>query len=298
MEHRPTLTGRTIGFIGLGLMGRPMAINLHRAGARLTIHNRSRAVVDELAAMGMTPASGPRDVARHADIVILMLPDTPTVEAVITGPDGVIAGLRHGATVVDMSTTDLLATRHLADLVHGAHGHYVDAPVSGGEIGAREATLAIMAGGSQSAFAGVLPVFRVLGRNITHVGDVGAGQVAKAANQIIVALTIGAVAEAFALARGAGVDPAKVRDALRGGFADSRILDLHGERMVRGDFRPGGRSVTQLKDLDQALALAAELGLDLPALRLSRSLFRRLVDRGDGDLDHSALIRLFDTAGQ
>lgn len=287
------LTGLDAGVIGLGLMGRPMALNLHRAGARVTVHNRSRGPVEALAAAGLEPAETPRAVAQAADTIILMVSDTPAVEAVLTGPDGVIEGLRPGSLVIDMGTTEVPATRRLAALVRAAGGDYLDAPVSGGQIGAETATLTIMAGGTETAFARALPVFRVLGQRITHVGETGAGQIAKAANQLIVGLTIGAVAEALTLAEAAGAGPARVREALEGGFAWSRVMELHGRRMIEGDFRPGAKVATQLKDLRQADGLAAACGLDLPALKLNRALYQTLADRGEGDLDHSALIRLF-----
>ncbi len=288
------LSGQTIGFIGLGLMGRPMARNLREAGAELVIHNRSRGPVDELAAEGMAPASCPREVAERTPVVILMLLDTPAVEAVLSGGDGVIAGLRPGALVIDMGTTAVTATRRFAALVADAGGAYVDAPVSGGQVGAEAGTLSIMAGGGEAAFARAEPIFRVLGGRVTHVGAVGAGQVAKTANQVIVALTIGAVAEALTLAKRAGVDPGRVREALDGGFASSRILELHGKRMVEGDFTPGGRAKTQLKDVVQAMELAGELGLDLPATALSRDLYARMVEAGWGDLDHAGLIKVIE----
>ncbi|WP_051340743.1 NAD(P)-dependent oxidoreductase [Azospirillum halopraeferens] len=290
---RPDLTGRTIGFIGLGLMGKPMVRHLAARGARPVIHSRSRGPVEELAGEGMTPADTPAAVAAAADTVVLMLTDTPAVEAVTEGPGGLLEGLRPGALVIDMGTTAVAATRRLAEVVAGRGGALVDAPVSGGTVAAEAATLTIMAGGEEAAVRRAWPLFAAMGRRITHVGGPGAGQVAKAANQVIVALSIGAVAEALALARAAGVDPARVREAIRGGFAESRILELHGERMVTGNYTPGGRSSVQLKDLNQALALAAESGIDLPAVTLSRTLYERLVDRGDGGLDHAALYRLF-----
>lgn len=287
------LAGTAVGFIGLGLMGKPMARALARADASLVVHNRSRAVVDELVGEGMAAAASPADVARRAQIVILMLPDTPSVERVVDGEGGLLPALGAGHLVIDMSTTRPTVTRRLAALVAERGAEWLDAPVSGGQVGAEQATLAIMAGGSEQAFARARPLFQAMGRTITHVGGIGAGQIAKIANQIIVALTIGAVAEALTLARAAGVDPARVRDALAGGFADSRILELHGARMIKGDFTPGGRSETQLKDLEQALEVAHDLGLELPALTLTRDRFRQLVEAGDGGLDHSALIRLF-----
>jgi len=289
-----TLDGQPIGFIGLGLMGRPMAENLREAGASLTIFNRSRGVVDELARTGMTPADSPRAVAEAAPVTVLMVSDTPAVEAVMAGPEGVLDGLRPGDLVVDMGTTAVAVTRALGERVRAAGGEYVDAPVSGGEIGARTGTLTIMAGGEAAAVERAMPVMRAMGERITHVGAVGAGQVAKAANQVIVGLTIGAVAEALALARRAGVDPAKVRQALRGGFADSRILELHGERMIERAFAPGGKARTQRKDIAQALELAREAGIDLPALALNLELWDRMIENGWGELDHSALIKLFE----
>ncbi len=291
-----TLFGTTVGFIGLGLMGKPMARHLARAGARMVIHNRSRAVVDELAREGMEPATSPADLARRvADgVIVVCVPDTPSVEAVLFGREGLASGLRAGALVVDMGTTAVPATRDFADRIRARGGDYVDAPVSGGEVGAIAGDLTIMAGGSPAGFARAEPLFRVMGRTITHVGEVGAGQIAKAANQLIVGLTIGAVAEALTLAKRAGVDPGKVREALMGGFAASRILDLHGRRMVEGTFEPGGRAATQRKDIAQTVDLADELGVDLPAARLNLSLWDRMLAQGDGDLDHSGLIRIYE----
>lgn len=288
------LTGTTIGFIGLGLMGKPMAINLHRAGAQMVISNRSRGAVEELAALGMQPATSPQEVGERAGIVILMLSDTPAVDQVLLGPAGLIQGLKPGSLVIDMGTTAVLATRTFGQQVMAAGSDYLDAPVSGGQLGAEQASLTIMAGGSEAAMARARPVLAVLGRRITHVGDLGAGQVAKAANQVIVGLTIGAVAEALLLAKRAGVDPARVREALMGGFAASRILELHGERMIEGRFEPGGKVTTQHKDLSQALELAAALDLELPATALNRQLYQRLIDQGGGSLDHSALIQVLE----
>lgn len=292
------LDGQTIGFIGLGLMGRPMCRNLKAAGAELVIYNRGRAPLEELAGQGMSPAETPREVAERAPVIILMVSDTAAVEAVLGAADGaadgVIAGLAPGALVIDMGTTAVTATRALASLVADSGGAYLDAPVSGGQVGAEAGSLSIMAGGEAASYTRAEPIFRVLGGRVTHVGDTGAGQVAKTANQIIVALTIGAVAEALTLAKRAGVDPAKVREALDGGFASSRILELHGKRMVADDFTPGGRAKTQLKDMVQAMYLAAELGLALPATELSRDLYTRMVEAGWGDLDHSGLIKVIE----
>ena len=295
------LTGTSIAFIGLGLMGKPMARNLHRAGAAMTVASRSPGPVDELAGDGMTAAGSAAEAAAaigSAGIIILMLPDTPAVEAVVADDANesrsILVGLQPGALVVDMGTTDALVTRDLAAKVEAAGGHYVDAPVSGGQIGAEAGDLVIMAGGSEADIARAMPVFGVLGKQTTRVGDVGAGQVAKACNQIIVGLNIGAVAEALALAGAAGVDPAKVREALKGGFADSRILEVHGQRMIDRTFAPGGKSTTQRKDMDQGLALGRAVGLDLPATALGRDLYDMLIEAGHGGLDHSALIKAID----
>ena len=288
------IQGMRIGFIGLGFMGTPMARNLAAAGAVMTVHNRSRASVDELAAEGMTAAMSPKEVAESADIIITMLTDTPAVEAVMTGADGVFEGLTAGKLVIDMSTTKVPATRVFGGRADQMGADYVDAPVSGGTIGAENGTLTIMVGGSDQAFARAQPILSVLGQRITHVGPVGTGQVAKAANQVIVGSNIGAVAEALALARRAGADPARVREALSGGFADSRILEVHGQRMIDGAFEPGAKSTIQRKDMDQALELAAQLGLEMPATSLSRDLYDKLIANGGADLDHSALIKVID----
>ena len=240
------LDGRTVGFIGLGLMGKPMARNLANAGAALVIHSRSPGPVAELAAEGMTPADSPGAVARAADTVILSLTDTPAVEKVIEGAGGILEGVGAGSLIIDMGTTAVMVTRRLAKEVEGRDGAYVDAPVSGGTIGAEGGTLVIMAGGGEDAVARAAPLFDVLGSKLTHVGGTGTGQVAKAANQVIVGLTIGAVAEALVLAKRAGADAEKVRQAFAGGFADSRIREVHGKRMTSGDFtRPARRSATR-----------------------------------------------------
>ena len=275
-------------------MGRPMSTNLHAAGAEVVIHNRSRAVVDALAAEGLSPANSPREVAERAPVVIVMATDTPAVEQIVNANDGIANGIAPGGLVIDMGTTAVEATRALAQTIESRGAHYVDAPVSGGEIGAKAGTLTIMAGGSQEAISRAMPCFEVMGASVTHVGDAGAGQIAKAANQVIVGLTIGAVAEALALAKRAGADPANVREALLGGFAASRILEVHGQRMIDGAFTPGGKATTQRKDLQQALDLAASIGLELPATTLSRDLYDLLIASGGGDLDHSGLYTVID----
>ena len=288
------LNGQTIGFIGLGLMGKPMARNLKKAGAGLVVHNRSQGVIKELRGEGMIAAKTPADVGGKAKTVILMLSDTPAVESVLMGSDGLISGLRPGSLVIDMGTTKVLSTRTFAAAVEAADCDYVDAPVSGGTIGAEGGSLTIMAGGSDKAIGRAMPIFEVLGKSTTHVGPVGTGQVAKAANQVIVGLNIGAVAEALTLARKAGADPARVRQALKGGFADSRILEVHGQRMIDRTFKPGGKSTTQRKDLSQALELAVVLGFEMPATALCMALYDKLIAAGHGELDHSALIKAID----
>jgi 2-hydroxy-3-oxopropionate reductase len=285
------LDGYTLGFIGLGLMGRPMCLNLHAAGAQLVVHNRSAGAMDALGRPGITPAGTPAEVARMADIILLMVSDTPAVEQVLFGEHGIIHGMRQGSLIIDMGTTAALPTRDFAGRLQRAGADYIDAPVSGGEIGAIDATLTIMAGGNDAAITRARPIFDVLGGAFTHVGEVGAGQVAKAANQIIVGLNIGAVAEALALVKSAGVDPAKVRQALLGGFAASRILEVHGQRMIDEDFQPGAKISTQYKDMRQAIELGAAYHQALPATELGASLYKSLIDQGDGNLDHSALIK-------
>jgi 3-hydroxyisobutyrate dehydrogenase-like beta-hydroxyacid dehydrogenase len=288
------ITGRTIGFIGLGLMGMPMCRNLMKGGGRLVVTNRSKIPRQKMQQEGATAVETPAAVAAQADIIVFMVADTPAVDAVLFGEDGVLETLQPGTLIIDMGTTSLVATRRFAKEVEKKDGFYVDAPVSGGTIGAIAGNLTIMAGGSDVAFGEALPILEVLGERITHVGGTGAGQVAKAANQVIVGLNIGAVAEALALAKAAGVDPGKVREALRGGFADSRILEVHGKRMVDGDFTPRAKCTTQHKDMLQALDLAAGLQLKMPATALSRDLYDKLIESGGGDLDHAALFKIID----
>jgi 3-hydroxyisobutyrate dehydrogenase-like beta-hydroxyacid dehydrogenase len=288
------LRNTRVGLAGLGLMGMPMARRLLAAGIPLRVWNRTPEKAAGLAVDGAVATSSPAELAAGCDIVILMLADTAAVRDVLLGDHGVVAGLGGDSLVVDMGTTAVPDTREFGDAVRARGAEYVDAPVSGGVIGAENGTLTIMAGGTEAAIDRAMPVFRVLGSSVTRVGDVGAGQVAKAANQVIVGLTIGAVAEALTLARRAGVDPARVREALSGGFASSRILEVHGQRMIEGKFAPGGRCTTQRKDLQQALDLARSLSLELPATRLCRDLYDRLIAAGDGDLDHSALVRVLE----
>jgi 3-hydroxyisobutyrate dehydrogenase-like beta-hydroxyacid dehydrogenase len=289
-----SLKGQSIGFVGLGLMGFSMCSNLIKAGANVVATTRSSDRLEAIAKAGAETVASPRAVAEKVDIVITMVANTGAVEAVLGGDDGILKGLRPGSLVIDMGTTAVTKTRGFAAQVVAAGGAYVDAPVSGGTLGAQGGSLTIMAGGEEEALERARPVLDVLGARLTHVGPVGTGQVAKAANQVIVGLNIGAVAEALMLAARAGADPAKVREALTGGFADSRILEVHGQRIIDGAFKPGAKAQTQLKDLVQALELAAELGIEMPATALSRELFDRLVAMDGEELDHSALIKVLD----
>ncbi len=282
-----------VGFIGLGIMGKPMAQNLLRAGYPLVVANRSRGAVDELVAEGAQSGTSPRDVAARAQVVITMLPDSPDVEAVVLGEDGVAQGIRAGALFVDMSTIAPAVARKVASALTERGVDVLDAPVSGGEQGAKNAALSIMAGGSEAAFARAQPLFAALGKNIVHVGPSGAGQVTKACNQIVVGVTIEAVAEALALAEASGVDPAKVRAALLGGFAQSKILEVHGQRMIDRAFDPGFKAKLHRKDMNIAAAAGDERALDLVAAKLVRERFDELIARGGGDRDHSALRTLF-----
>ena len=285
------LDGRKIGFIGLGLMGRPMARNLHKAGATMMVTSRSPGPAAELAGEGMTALGTPREVAAASDITILMVTDTSAVDKVLHGPDGVIAGLSPGKYVIDMSTTKVRETRAWAEEVKATGAHYIDAPVSGGTPGAEAGNLTILIGADEASLPGAMPVFDVLGENITHIGDIGAGQVTKTANQAIVGMTLAAVAEGLTLAARAGVDPGKVRTALLGGFAESRVLDLHGGRMVDRAFEPGGRASVHHKDILQALELAEQVDLDLVSTKTNLKLWQKMLDRGWQDLDQAGIIR-------
>jgi 2-hydroxy-3-oxopropionate reductase len=278
-----------IGFIGLGIMGKPMARNLLAAGFELTVHSRSPEPVDELVAAGATRGSDPAAVAAASDITITMLPDTPDVELVLAGSRGVTDGAAPGSLVIDMSSVDPGATRALAD-AFGARGvAMLDAPVSGGERGAIDATLSIMVGGTEDAFRRAAPIFEALGKNIVHIGPSGAGQVAKACNQLVVAATIEAVAEALLLAERSGVDATKVREALLGGFAGSKILEVHGQRMLDRSFAPGFRIRLHRKDARIVEEAAASTGTPIPSFSVVAEQLQRAVDAGDGELDHSGL---------
>lgn len=286
-----------IGFIGLGIMGRPMAGHLQTAGHRLLLHDVA-ALPEELIRYGAVACTSGKEVAEKAEIIILMVPDTPHVEAVLFGTNGVAEGLARGKTVVDMSSISPLATKEFAKRVNALGADYLDAPVSGGEVGARAASLTIMVGGPQPVFDRIKPLFETMGKNVTRVGENGDGQTTKVANQIIVALTIEAVGEALLFASKAGADPALVRQALMGGFASSRILEVHGERMVKRNFEPGFRIELHQKDLNLALEGARALGISLPATATAQQLFNACAAHGGKAWDHSAMVKALElTAG-
>jgi 2-hydroxy-3-oxopropionate reductase len=282
-----------IGFIGLGVMGRPMAANILKGGHTLWLHSRS-GVPRELVEAGGRPCASPREVASAADVVFTIVPDTKDVEKVLFGPDGAAEALGAGKVFVDMSSISPDATRQFAERVAALGSEYVDAPVSGGDVGAREATLTIMVGATEAAFARVRPILELLGKNITLIGGSGAGQTCKVANQIAVALGIEAVAEALLFAARAGADPAKVRQALLGGFASSRVLEVHGERMLRRNFEPGARVELHQKDLENALSSARAMGVSLPGTALMQQLFNSCKAHGGARWDHSAVVKVLE----
>ena len=278
-----------VGFIGLGIMGRPMAAHLIAAGHQLFLSSRS-GVPAEFSGKATACANG-KEVAQQADVIITMVPDTPHVEAALFGAQGVAAGLSAGKLVIDMSSIAPIATKAFAKKINALGCDYLDAPVSGGEVGAKNAALTIMVGGSEAAFARAKPLFEAMGKNITLVGGNGDGQVCKVANQIIVALNIEAVAEALVFAAKAGADPARVRQALMGGFAASKVLEVHGERMIKRTFNPGFRIELHQKDLNLALGAAQTLGVSLPNTSGALQLFNACVAQGGAGWDHSAMVR-------
>jgi 2-hydroxy-3-oxopropionate reductase len=279
-----------VGFIGLGIMGRPMALNLKAAGHELFVPERGSLTAEIRAAA--TVLADAKAVAAASDVIITIVPDTPDVEAVLFGVGGVAEGLSPGKLVIDMSSISPTATKAYAAKIKALGCEYLDAPVSGGEVGAKNAALTIMVGGAQAAFDRALPLFQAMGKNITLVGEEnGAGQTTKVANQIIVALNIQAVAEALVFAAKAGADPAKVRQALMGGFANSRILEVHAERMIKRTFAPGFRIRLHQKDLNLALGAAKDLGVALPNTALAQQMFSAVAAAGGADLDHSALVK-------
>lgn len=278
-----------IGFIGLGVMGRPMAGHLIAAGHEVFLH-RVKDISQHLIEAGGKPLDSARAVAEAADIVILMVPDTPDVEKVLFGEEGVAEGISAGKLVIDMSSISPVATKTFANRIAELGAGYVDAPVSGGEVGAKAASLTIMVGAAEADFGRALPLFQLMGKNITRIGNVGDGQTAKVVNQVIVGLTIEAVAEGLTIAKAAGADPAKIREALMGGFASSRILEVHGERMIAETFDPGFRIRLHRKDIGLAMEAAKSLGLYLPNSAGLQQLMNKAVADGLGDKDHSALI--------
>ncbi|HET7674586.1 MAG TPA: 2-hydroxy-3-oxopropionate reductase [Gammaproteobacteria bacterium] len=278
-----------VGFIGLGIMGAPMAANLQAGGHQLYLHD-VKPVPKALADKGTVCASG-KEVAQQSEIIIIMVPDTPHVDAVLFSANGVAEGLAKGKTVIDMSSISPIETKKFAKKINELGCEYLDAPVSGGEVGAKAASLTIMVGGTDAAFAKVKPLFDLMGKNVTLVGGVGDGQTCKVANQIIVALNIEAVGEALLFASKAGADPAKVRQALMGGFASSRILEVHGERMIKRTFDPGFRIELHQKDLNLALSGARALNISLPNTATAQELFNACAAHGGSEWDHSAMVR-------
>ena len=281
-----------LGFIGLGIMGRPMALNLRRAGHALWVYGRRADTMKPLAEAGATACASPQEVAANADVTFIMVADTPDVEQIILGDKGVIHGARSGSVVVDMSTISPAVTRRIAQELEARGVEMLDAPVSGGELGAINATLSIMVGGKDKTFEKVKPLFECLGKNIVHVGDHGAGQVAKACNQIVVSLTIEGVCEALTFARRNGVDAAKVREALMGGSAGSRILEAHGKRILDNDFKPGFTVKLHQKDLRIVIEDAHKLGIGLPGAALVAQHLNALMGSGDGELDSAAIVKV------
>lgn len=278
-------------------MGKPMAKNLLKAGYAVTVFNRSRAAMDQLADMGAQVANLPSQVAQQSDVVLTCLPDSPDVEAVVLGENGVLSGSRPGMLYVDHSTIAPATSRKLYDALKLSGVDALDAPVSGGDIGAQQGTLSIMVGGDEAAFVRSLPILQTMGKNIIHIGDAGAGQVTKACNQIVVAMTVQAVAEALTLAKKSGVDPAKVRDALLGGFAQSRVLEVHGQRMLDRVFQPGFKLNLHRKDMNIVLQTGKELNLPLLGAAQVTELINAMIAQGKGELDTSALITLYEILG-
>lgn len=281
-----------IAYIGLGIMGRPMVLNLLRAGYSVRVWARRSEMMEPLVEAGATACSSPADAADNSDIIITNVSDTTDVEQVVLGQNGIIDGAAKGSVVVDMSTISPSVTRTIAERLGEGDIEMLDAPVSGGEKGAIDGTLSIMVGGKAAVFERVLPVFDVLGSNIVHIGGNGAGQVTKACNQTVIAQSISAIGEAFVLAAAAGVDPAKVREALLGGFAGSKVLDSHGGRMLMHDFKPGFKARLHQKDMRIVLETAHELGIALPGASLATQLINALVGNGGGEDDSCAILRL------
>jgi 2-hydroxy-3-oxopropionate reductase len=284
-----------IGFIGLGIMGKPMARNLLKAGYPLVVYNRSPAAMEALAAAGATIAASPQAVAEQTDVVISCVADSPDVEAIVLGEHGILAGARSGMLYIDMSTIAPATACKISTALKEKGIEALDAPVSGGDIGAQQGTLSIMVGGETAAFERALPILQVMGKNIVHIGAAGAGQVTKACNQIVVALTVQAVAEALTLAKKSGVDPARVREALLGGFAQSRVLEVHGQRMIDRDFQPGFKLNLFRKDINIVTQTAKDLNLPLFGANQVPSLMDALLAQDKGELDYITLVTLYET---
>ena len=281
-----------IGYIGLGIMGKPMVENMVKAGHTVNVYARRQASIEALSKDNIHPYPSPAELAKNSTVIISCVADTPDVQAVLTDDKGVLQGIQAGSLVIDMSTISPEATRDMASQFAQADASMLDAPVSGGEVGAIAGTLSIMVGGTEEDFLRALPIFECLGKNIVHVGTSGAGQIAKACNQILAAQTMTAVAEAYLLAQSSGVNPAKVRDALLGGFAYSKVLELHGQRMLDKQYAPGFKSELHAKDLRIALESARTNGIELPATAISDQYMRTLVERGDGELDSAAIAKI------
>lgn len=282
-----------VGFIGLGIMGKPMALNLIKAGYSVSVLSQSNAAA-ALVEAGAKAFATSKELAQHCDIIITMLPDSPDVEQVVSGAEGVLEGIQSGALFIDMSTIAPIVARNIYELMQAKGVEALDAPVSGGQVGAVGASLSIMVGGNSAAFERALPLFQAMGKNIVHIGEPGAGQTTKACNQMIVGITIQAVAEAFALAKKAGVDLEKMREVLLGGFAQSRILDLHGKRMIDGNFAPGFKIKLHKKDMGIALQTGNEFSVSLKGTALVAEQMEAAVAQGNGELDHSSLLLLLE----
>ena len=278
-----------IGFIGLGIMGQPMVRNLMTAGYSLVVTTRNPTTIQAFEKEGAKGVGSAKEVAQSSDVIITMLPDSPDVESVVLGKDGVAEGIKPSSLYIDMSSIAPGTARKIHQALQAKGAEALDAPVSGGQVGAEQATLSIMVGGSEAAFQRALPIFQAMGKNIVHIGGPGAGQVTKVCNQVVVGLTIQAIAEALTLAKKLGVDAGKVREALLGGFAQSRILDLHGKRMIEGNFKPGFRIALHRKDLNLALQAGREQGVPLFATANAAEIMDALIAQGKSDLDHSGM---------
>jgi 2-hydroxy-3-oxopropionate reductase len=287
-----------VGFIGLGIMGMPMARNLMDSGYELTVHNRSPEKAEELGKEGATVAATPREVAQKSDVVITMLPDSPQVREVVADEDGVLEGISEGALLIDMSTISPVVTEELAEALKEKGASMLDAPVSGGDVGAIEGTLSIMVGGDEADFERASPLFEVMGKTVTHVGPTGAGQVTKAANQVVVALTIEAVSEALVLGSAGGVSPEKILDVLGGGLAGNKVMEVKREKFLSHEFDPGFRSELHHKDLGIALAAGREYGVVLPVTAIVDQMLLSMMRKGWGGEDHSALLRIIEDLSQ